>query len=152
MSSIRVQRYPAFIGPNGEPTLDFLSKFQASMQARRLTDSEVWITVSRRRRSSDEARGYYWSVVVPIFADYMGEPTDQAAHDALAYLFLRLPNNKVTGAPRWKSTSPDSMPADEFRDYLDRVLAYGRVDCELRIPEPEKDPAKREPRRRRQAA
>lgn len=121
----------------------------------RFEGEDVLVTVRRAgKRQSDAFRGYYWSVVAPACAEYLremgdGEATPESAHEALAHKFLALGPCPITGSPRRRSTSPDVMPAEEFRAFVeDQVLPFLRVECHLDIPDP--DPEKRSPRRRRE--
>jgi hypothetical protein len=105
------------------------------------------------KRQTDEKRGYYWSEIVPAFAEYMREmgdteATDQDAHDALSFKFNPLPPTPL-GTPRKRSTSPDEMSDEEFSEYLTKCIAFGRVECHIDIREPIKDPALRQRRQRR---
>lgn len=89
------------------------------------------------RRPSDRQRGYYRRKIVPVFAEWMGEPSEDEVHDLIAFKFLRIEDCPITGAPRRKSTSPSAMSHEEFNDYLDRVMAWGTVDCHLTFPPPD---------------
>lgn len=104
-------------------------------------DMPVEITIRPpAKRQSDPQRGYYRRKIVPVFAEWMGEASEDDAHDAIAFKFLRIEDCPLTGAPRRKSTSPEAMSHEEFNDYVDRVLAWGTVDCHLTFPPPDPRP------------
>jgi hypothetical protein len=139
---------------NGELWLDYPDAFDAKLPV--WEGERVRIEVRRiGKRQSDTARGYYRSVVVPAFAAYMREEGDSTAtnddaHEALCFKFLELPPTPI-GTPRRRSTSPDEMSDEEFKDFLTKVVIFGRSELHLDIEEPEPDPARRQWSRRRPA-
>lgn len=136
----------------GEIWLDYPDAFDAKLP---VWEGEAIVVEVRKvgKRQSDTARGYYRSVVVPAFAAYMREEgdstaTNEDAHEALCFKFLELPPTPM-GTPRRRSTSPDDMSDEEFKDFLTKVVIFGRSELHLDIPEPERDPARRLWQRRR---
>lgn len=113
------------------------AQFDALKQS--MGEGEAWIlTLEPERKSNTDAqRRFYRGVVVPIFAEWMGEPDLEQTHQALAWKFLRIEDHPVAGTPRRKSTARGKMSDKEMRDYLDRLIAWGTVDCGLLFPEPE---------------
>lgn len=144
--SDRPRRFRGFI-QNGKPVPNARVAFRNHLAQHFGEGEEVDIIVTHpQKNSTDQQRGFYRAVVVPIFAEWMGEPDEEDAHQALAWRFLRIEDHPKTGAPRRKSTSRTAMSIAEFSDYLERVIAWGTVECGLLFPPAEKNPAKRAPR------
>jgi hypothetical protein len=142
------QRFRAVIA-RGKPVVQARVRFGNYLRQHFGEGEEVDVMVTpHHKNSTNEQRGFYRAVVVPIFADWMGEADEDAAHQALAWKFLRLADHPVTGTPRRQSTSRQDMSASEFSAYLERCIAWGTVECGLLFPPAEKNPAKRDPLRR----
>lgn len=92
---------------------------------------EVSVKPYKATRSS-QANRYYFGVVVKLLAEHCGYDADDM-HEALAFKFLRIEDDPITGTPRRKRTP--KTDTKEFADYIDacvRLAAeYGVV-----IPEP----------------
>lgn len=138
-----VPTFACFKSPTG---IVFANRAQFDRYVASLGDGEEFLLTikPKGKKQTDEIRGYYHGAIVPIFAEYMGEPLADDAHEALAWKFLRIEDHPVTGAPRRKSTSPSKMPLAEMVEYVNNVIAYGTVSLGLRFPEAERDPSKRE--------
>jgi hypothetical protein len=92
---------------------------------------EVLIKVHRHQRSVQQSR-YYWGVVVPLLGAYCGYDKTEM-HELLAYRFLRIEDDPITGSPRRKHT-PETNTA-EFAAYLDDCLRLA-AELGVEIPEP----------------
>jgi hypothetical protein len=104
---------------------------------------EIRMRLTRKGKdATDPQRRFYRGVVVPIFAEFMGEPSDEYVHQVLAWRFLRIEDDQW-GTPRRKSTAKGKMTDQEMSDYIDRLISWGTVEHGLRFPEPERDPARR---------
>lgn len=133
---------------NGRPIVQARVRFKRYLEEHFGDGEEVDLIITRHAKSStDGVRAFYRGVIVPIFADWMGEANHELVHEALAWKFLRVEDCPKTGLPRRKSTSREGLTHEEWTDYLMRLQAWGTVDCGLLFPEPEKDPRKRELRR-----
>lgn len=81
---------------------------------------------------------YYRGCVIPIIAtEHMGEVDYDYVHNEVAHKFLGLPPDPVTGERRRRSTAHAEMSDAEFRWYLQQVIVWATVDCDLIIPEPD---------------
>jgi hypothetical protein len=92
---------------------------------------------AKRKSNTDPQRRFYRGVIVPIFAEWMGEADMEDAHQALAWKFLRIEDHPITGTPRRKSTARGQMSDAEMADYLTRLQAWGTVSCGLIFPDAE---------------
>ena len=110
--------------------------FQSSLN--RMAGSDVYVAlIEADQVQAPNPRRYYHGCVIPIIAtEYMGEVSYDAAHDNVAYEFLRVDDDPETGAPRRRSTAKAHMGDAEFRWYLEQVIVWATVDCGLVIPEP----------------
>lgn len=80
---------------------------------------------------------YYWSAVLPIIAEDMGEANLEAAHDALCRQFLPpalVPKKRGGLKVKRKSASMESLTCAQFCDFLDRVIVDAQTDRGLLIP------------------
>lgn len=97
---------------------------------------ELVIQKPRKKRSS-KANAYYWAVVLPIIADYMGEPELETAHE-----FLKSQHaikTVLVGKKVYKVIQRTSrMTTQEFSDYLEKVSVWASQEG-LVIPLPDKD-------------
>lgn len=89
-------------------------------------------------RQSKGPMRYYRGVVVVDIAKATGitDPGDyESVHDALAWKFLRLPDDERFGTPRRRSTAKNDLSADEMSDYISQVIRYAETsipDCRIR--------------------
>lgn len=79
---------------------------------------------------------YYWSTVLPIAAEDLGEPNLEQAHDVLAKQFLlkKVVARKGGMKVKRQSTSMESMLGPHFCEYLDRLIVWLTTDRGLVIP------------------
>lgn len=141
--SDRPRRFRGFI-QNGKPVPNARVAFRNHLAQHFGEGEEVDIIVTHpQKNSTDTQRAFYRGVIVPIFADYMGETDEEQVHNALAWKFLRIADHPITGTPRRRSTSRADMTTSEMSEYIEKCLAYGTVDCGLLFPPAEKNPAKR---------
>jgi hypothetical protein len=97
---------------------------------------EVVEVIIRKRRSkrSDRANRYYFGVVVKLMAEHCGYEPDEM-HEALAFRFLRIEDDPITGSPRRKRT-PKTNTA-EFADYVDQCIRFA-AELGVYVPQPGK--------------
>jgi hypothetical protein len=116
-----------------------------SEYAKKFSGNEVVVTLKKRptHQGSKQMR-YYRGVVVPDIAAAIGE-TDpdafQEIHEGLGHKFLRLPDDG-SGISRRRSTAKDKMSAEDFTDYVSRVIEWAESSipgCRIRRPD-EVDP------------
>lgn len=81
---------------------------------------------------------YYWSTVLPIVAEDLGEANLEKAHDTLARMFLPahlVPKKLKRGlAVQRASTSLASMATVVFCDFIDRVIIWATTERGLIVP------------------
>ncbi len=104
---------------------------------RRLVESlagcDVDITIAKHRaQMSDRSRRYYFSVIVPLIAEYCGYEKDEM-HEALAWKFLRIEDDDLTGTPRRKHLP--ALDSPDGAEYLDRCIRFG-AELGVYIPAP----------------
>lgn len=84
----------------------------------------------RREKRSNQANAYYWSVVIPLIAEYCGYERYEA-HAALKMKFLR---SREDGAlPSVRSTA--DLSTAEFAEYVDQCRRLG-AELGVNIPDP----------------
>jgi hypothetical protein len=95
---------------------------------------EVVEVIIRKRRSkrSDRANRYYFGVVIKLMAEHCGYEPDEM-HEALAFRFLRVEDDPITGSPRRKRT-PKTNTA-EFSDYVDQCIRFA-AELGVYVPQP----------------
>lgn len=79
---------------------------------------------------SNQENKYYWGVVLPIVADYMGDNVE-AAHNALRMIFLNDNSKKIDTI---KSTS--TLTVTEFEEYMSKIRIYMSMEHDVYIPKP----------------
>jgi len=87
---------------------------------------------------------YYWSTVLPIIAEDMGELNLETVHEELCRMFL---SPKVVAKKRGKgftsvrrSTSMEAMDGPTFFEFLDRVITWATHPDERNLTIPMSDP------------
>jgi len=87
------------------------------------------------KRRSDNQNRFYWGVVVPKIADYMGERDHEEVHAYLKahfnYKDIFVEDKKYRVA---KSTT--KLSTQEFEDYIERVKEFAAKEMGLYIPNP----------------
>src|SRR5262245_15531509 len=103
---------------------------------RRLGDGKVIVTVEKPKRPrSTQANRYYFGCVVRVIAEEIGIADPEEMHEILAFKFLRLEDDPVTGSPRRRRTR--TMTSAEFSKYVRDVVTWAEADMGWRIPRPE---------------
>jgi hypothetical protein len=90
------------------------------------------VVSAHRNPRSVQANRYYWGVVVPLIAAYCGYDK-QAMHEALAFRFLRIEDDPITGSPRRQHTPETDTKA--FADYVDHCIQFA-AELGVEIPAP----------------
>lgn len=91
-----------------------------------------WFYPKRSRRQN----AYYWGVVVPIYADYVGEEDPDDAHEDLKAEFSWSETFvDKQGREHRKIKSTAKMTTEEFSQYLERIWLWADKEG-LRIPRP----------------
>lgn len=95
----------------------------------RLRGQAVDVVVRRHvAHRSTRANAYYFGVVLPVLAAHCGYDDKTELHEALAFKFLRLEDDPLTGSPRRQKTS--ALDARAFADYVDACV---RLAAELGV-------------------
>lgn len=112
--------YHAFVDDAGHLAMDDRRAFRQAVDA--LRGQEVEVTIQRRRYArSLKANAFYHAAVVQPLADHLGYEHDEM-HEALAFHFLRIEDEPITGTPRRKSTR--DLSTAEMADYVDRCIRF----------------------------
>jgi len=85
---------------------------------------------SSRKTRSNEQNKYYWGVVLPLIAQWMGD-TPESTHDALRMLFLKDISKRLT---RIKSTT--ELTTSQFEEYMKNIREYMAIEYNVYIPLP----------------
>jgi hypothetical protein len=107
---------------------DFI-KWQKNIN--QLSGCEVYLTISKKtkQRSLNE-NAYYWGVVLPLAADFLGYTIDEA-HEAFKWQFLRVYSDKKL--PSVKSTA--DLSTVEFEAYLTKIREeLSTMGCFIPLP------------------
>ncbi len=117
----------------GQLRLDNVADFKKYLSG--LEGKKVQVSVRKYKTSrSLKQNAYYWSVIIPIIADWAGEDDREAIHEALKEKFLKVRNSK--GLKIVQSTA--KLTTTEFEIYLEKVKRWASIECELIIPDPNK--------------
>ncbi len=88
-----------------------------------LASCDVDVTIVKHRESmSGQSKRFYFGVVVPLIAEFCGYEKDEM-HEALAWKFLRIEDDDLTGTPRRKHLP--ALDSPEGAEYLDRCIRFG---------------------------
>ena len=90
------------------------------------------------RRRSTSANAYYWSCVVPIVQDYVGEEDAEEIHNLLKSQFLRT-KVVIKGKEYTKIGRTSTLTTAQFADYLERVMLWGGRELGLVFPDADKE-------------
>lgn len=121
----------AQVDDDGRLRLDLPEVFKQDI--RRFAGKPVEVTVKEKRnRRSDRANRYYFGVVVKLMAEHCGYEVDEM-HEALAFRFLRLEDDPITGSPRRQRTPKTNTK--EFADYVESCIRFG-AELGVVIPGP----------------
>lgn len=119
------------VSPEGKLELDAPVVFKLAI--RELAGKPVEITVKQKRnKRSDRANRFYFGVVVKLMAEHCGYEVDEM-HEALAFRFLRIEDDPLTGSPRRKRTP--ATDTKEFAEYVEACMRFG-AEFGVYIPEP----------------
>ncbi len=98
-----------------------------------LHGNDVDVTVTKHKDAmSGRAKRYYFGCIVPLIAEYCGYEKDEM-HEALAWKFLRIEDDDLTGTPRRKHLP--ALDSPEGAEYLDRCIRFG-AELGVYIPSP----------------
>lgn len=116
-------RAPKFYGKveQGKLKLDLREKFHELIQSLEGKRIEIVLKEKTAERSDQQSR-YYFGVVVAMIADYVGHTKDEM-HSILKEKF------------HIKTTT--TLKANEFQDYISKVIRFAATDLELNIPDPD---------------
>lgn len=106
-----------------------------------LADKNITLTIEKykKKRGIQQLR-YYWGVVIPLMADYMGYSTSEyeIVHSILKEMFLRtieIKNDKEYA--RVKSTS--ELSTIDFMGYISDIQRFATEECNIIIPDPNQE-------------
>ena len=94
---------------------------------------DVEVVVKRKANNKTRSlneNNYYWGVVLPLIAQYMGD-TAESAHEAMRIIFLQDHSKKIKTV---KSTAKLSVA--DFEDYMRKIRTFMSVEHSVYIPLP----------------
>lgn len=100
---------------------------------------EYLMTLSKpKKRRSNTANAYYFGVVVPILADFIGEEDTEDVDRLLEAQFLK---RKVVIKEKVFDTYGrcSKLSTEEFWGYIDRIVTYFGREYGVVIPAPDRD-------------
>ena len=104
-----------------------------SVQLQRFIGQAVEVVVRKpKSQRSSQANRYYFGVVVKLLAEFCGYEPDEM-HEALAFRFLRIEDDPITGSPRRQRTPKTNTK--EFADYVDQCIRFA-AELGVYIPQP----------------
>lgn len=114
----------------------FADHYLATLQNLEGQDVECLVRKKKKPRSIAENR-YYWGVVIALVSDGTGY-TDEEAHEAMKFLFLkqrrRLPGKLTGSLDSVRSTA--ELTTVEFEDYLSKIRQWASMELQVYIPLP----------------
>lgn len=118
--------------------LVLVNRSRLAADIRRMSDGPVLVTIAApESMRSIQANRYYFGRVVRTIGDELGYADPEDAHEAIAFKFLRVEDDPITGSPRRRRTR--DMTSSEFSDYVTRVITWAETEMEIRIPRPGED-------------
>jgi hypothetical protein len=100
---------------------------------------EVLVQIEKpKKKRSLAANGYYWGVVLPMIANYMGEDNLDYVHAIMKSECLKT-IKIIRGKAYTAVGSTKKLTTNQFSDYLERVRRFAASEMSLNIPDP--DPA-----------
>lgn len=112
--------------------LDDRERFQKCLNG--FNDKRIQLIIKKYHTTrSLKQNAYYWGVVIPIIAEWVGEDDLESIHEALKGKFLQVRN--VKGLKIIQSTAKQNTT--EFEIYLGKVKRWASMECGLIIPDPE---------------
>lgn len=92
-----------------------------------MTSVQPWMPITQ------DARGYFWAVIVELFREHCGYATQAEAYEALLTAVFTLPGEK---RPSLADAEADGFVMSEA---IERCSAFLVTDCGLIVPAPEPD-------------
>lgn len=137
--------------PDGKLHLDAPKGFAAYKQTLKNSRVEVTIRKAVHKRSKSQ-NAFWWSVVVPMFADACGYTADEhdAVHDELMRVLMEL---KEDGHPALKiRQSSGALSTEEFNVLIEQAQIFGATKLGIVIPDPDKEWKQKRATKRQRAA
>jgi hypothetical protein len=92
-----------------------------------------------KRLVTNDQRGYYWGVVVPILAEYFGHDNKQDMHEDLKIYFnpaqSRINPEDIVGGSTTKLSSENFYGAEN--SYVKRIVRWAAQEYGINIPDPD---------------
>lgn len=125
--------FTGVIADNGTFLADPPMRAAFKMHRLRLKGERVVVTIGKEKaRRSSQANRFYWGVVIAAFCEATGYEPDEM-HELLAYRFLRIEDDPLTGQARRKRTPKTNT--QEFSDYVNQCQRFGATELGLEWPE-----------------
>jgi len=103
------------------------------------THLDIVIRKHKTKRSLEQ-NAYYWSVVIPILADYFGHDNPESMHEDLKLEFNPVESKIVPGKMIGGSTT--KLSTEEFycgeTSYIERICRWASMEHGVYIPPPTK--------------
>lgn len=90
-----------------------------------------------KSKRSINQNDYYWGVVIPTIANYIGD-FNKDTHETLLDIFAPKKEhaNKITGEITFKNIRSSEMTTAEFTEYLEKIFIFTETELNLNIPRP----------------
>lgn len=97
---------------------------------------QIVVTVKRwRPQRTNPQNKWYWSVIVGMIADYMGEDDPEVVHNLLRQKFLyRIV--EIGGEKEKALISTPTLTTAEFSEYCEKIRRWSAQFLSLYIPDP----------------
>ena len=103
------------------------------------THVEITIKKYKSKRTNDQ-NAYYWGVVIPIIADYVGHDNAEDMHEDLKLKFnpagSKIDSGKVIGGTTTKMSTVEFFSGET--SYVERICRWASMECGLYVPPPKK--------------
>jgi hypothetical protein len=133
---VKAPKWPAAVDKDGKLHLDSPNGFKAWVKTLANTPVEVIVRKVQRQRSRNQ-NAFWWSVVVPMFAEECGyQPHEhEAVHDELMRVLVGM---KPDAHPELKiRQSSTEMSTEDFNILIEQAQIFGATKLGIVIPDPD---------------
>jgi len=135
---------PLFFGEVKDGKMTVENRQKMVEWIRTLEGKKVQVVIERKKRKRTSGKkheegnqnGYYWSVVLPIVADYVGEDKN-TMHDILVEMYAPKIARDVLGQRHLVTVRSKNMDTVQFKEYVDTIVRK-MDELDVKIPPPNK--------------
>lgn len=125
-----IPKFNGNIDESGKLHLDDIDSFKNYLKSLKGNVDIIIKQATTKNLRSNEQNKYYWGIVLPLIADFMGD-TPESAHNAMGLQFL-MDRTKILNTV--KSTA--SLNTAEFEEYMQNIRQFMDMEFNVYIPKP----------------